>query len=84
MPVSNDEILKEIHKIGVRQQRMERVLIGDKEYNVDGVCDKVDYLAKYIERDKLEKAKRTGMIIGGSVAGAGGTVGLIEWIKMLF
>ena len=91
MPTTNDDILNAINsqnelitKLSVRQQRMERVLVGDEEFKQMGLCSQMELVSKYIEKDKIDKAKQRGTIIWGSTAGAGGMVGIIEWIKSLF
>jgi hypothetical protein len=84
MPTTNEEILKEINKLAESNKRMERVLIGDEAFGVQGICQEVKEIKSYIEHEKISKAKRTGVVIGGAAAASGGTYGVIEWLKSIF
>jgi hypothetical protein len=64
----------------VRLQRVERKLIGDKEYGDKGMIDTVNEHQEYIQAQKVERAKVIGF---AAAAGASGG-GLFAWIKHLF
>lgn len=76
--------LEDIEKQGannsIRTQRIERLLIGDKDYDQKGIVHDVADAKEYIQKDKQRKAQQTGMVIGVSAASGG----LIAWIKSFF
>jgi len=78
------EILKSIHKQqqrdNVRMQRIERVLVGDKEFGVKGLVDKVDYHGREIRKQQDKELKRGAIITGISLASAFFGSWLKDWI----
>lgn len=68
------------NKQAIRQQRMERALIGDKDFDQKGIVQDVSEIKAYIDKDKTEKARQKGIVIGlGAASG-----GLMAWIKSLW
>ena len=62
------EILREQQKVNVRVQRVERVLIGDREYGVKGLVDRVDGQGKQIHKLNSNEIKRTAIMTGVAIA----------------
>lgn len=64
----------------IRTQRIERALTGDKDYDQKGIVQDVNDIKKYIDKDKVDKAKQKGIVIGlGAASG-----GLMAWLKSLW
>jgi uncharacterized protein YdaL len=78
------KLLKEIQvqqiKDSERTKRMERKLLGDKEYGVKGMIEQVNEHEQHIQSQRLEKAKLIGFSTGAGLAGGG----VFAWIKHLF
>lgn len=75
-----EEIRDAIHKQGERVRRIERVLIGDKEYRVKGVVDIIEEHEQHVQKNKIERAKLIGFSVGSGAAGGG----IIAYLKSLF
>lgn len=74
------ETKKAIFSVSVRTQRLERTLVGDKEYEQKGVFQKVQEHEDFIIKHRLTESKRTGVIIGLSAASGS----LAAWLKSIF
>lgn len=75
-----DEMDKAQSNTALRTARIERVLIGDESYKQNGIIHDVAEAKEYINKDKINKAKQTGIVIGVSAASGG----LVAWLKSLF
>lgn len=75
-----EHLHKEVSNNAIRTQRIERRLIGDKEYGQNGLVDEVTAHGKYIQRDKLNKKYQKGILAG--IAAAFGVLGSL--MKQMF
>ena len=57
---------KILMNIDMRMRRIENVLVGDKDFKIHGIVDKVDYHAKKIQEFDKDKTK---VIAGATVLG---------------
>jgi hypothetical protein len=77
---SEQEALKKaVYSVSVRTKRLERSLVGDKDYSQKGVFAKVQEHEDFIIKHRLTESKRAGVIIGISAASGG----LVAWLKSL-
>jgi hypothetical protein len=76
-----EELKKEIVSVKAGLGRIERALLGDKEFESKGMVHEVDELKKYKEKDEKFKAKVAGgFAVGIPVVGAAWTF-FIDWLK---
>jgi hypothetical protein len=75
LPVTKeDEILKKL-------ERIERVLIGDEDFKRKGVVHDLQDVVCYIEKEKLNAAKRKGWLLGAAAAVGAGSGAAMDWLK---
>jgi hypothetical protein len=74
------EIKRNQHHTSARLQRVERKLIGDKEFGDKGMVDLVNEHQQHIQAAKMDKAKLIGFGVGSGIAGSG----LFAYLKSLF
>ena len=75
-----DALEKSHHHSAQRTQRIERLLIGDKGFEQEGLIHTVKSHQKFVEKEKLRDAKQMGIAMGFGAASGG----VVAWVKSLF
>jgi hypothetical protein len=61
--------------------RIERVLIGDEDFKRKGIVHDLQDVVCYIEKEKINAAKRKGWLLGAAAAVGAGSGAAVDWLK---